>query len=200
MRKFVGYVNGKSFDNEEDFNIAADEAIKSNDGNLAISSYYSYIDDNKETEQEKFQRENPDAVDQMEYTLMGVDCSNKRDYTISDKLKKRLQNASNKNEIRTTVTKYISNLTDEKKEDIIEKEELIKDIETLQKKLSQKKDWIEYVQREIEYYEYILSLVNEEPKSEKKELPNKDKIKEIFKDTDGTITLRSIFKQLGLID
>ena len=31
MKKFVGLVNGKSFDNEEDFKAAAKHAIKEND-------------------------------------------------------------------------------------------------------------------------------------------------------------------------
>ena len=48
MKKFVGLVNGKSFDNEKDFNDAADKAIKENDGTLSISSYYTYTSDNVE--------------------------------------------------------------------------------------------------------------------------------------------------------
>ena len=48
MRKFVGYVNGKSYTNEEDFNKAAQEAIKKNEDNLSITSYYKYTSDKKE--------------------------------------------------------------------------------------------------------------------------------------------------------
>ena len=52
MKKFVGLVNGKSFDNEKDFNKAVEEAIKSDNENLSISSYYKYTNDDKEEKKE----------------------------------------------------------------------------------------------------------------------------------------------------
>lgn len=53
MRVFVGTVNGKSFDNENDFNKAAVDALKSNDGQMVISSYYTYKEDPKPVEKKK---------------------------------------------------------------------------------------------------------------------------------------------------
>ena len=40
MKKFIGNVNGKSFTSVEDFNKAVDEAVKSGETPLSITSYY----------------------------------------------------------------------------------------------------------------------------------------------------------------
>ena len=44
MKKFIGNVNGKSFTTVEDFNKAVDEAIKSGETPLSITSYYKECD------------------------------------------------------------------------------------------------------------------------------------------------------------
>ena len=44
MKKFIGNVNGKSFTSVEDFNKAVDEAVKSGETPLSITSYYKECD------------------------------------------------------------------------------------------------------------------------------------------------------------
>ena len=111
MKKFVGNVNGKSFDNEEDFNKEAKEAIKKNDGTLSISSYYSYTSDSVEEN-----KDDDKFVSTSEYLIGGRKpdkvTSDSVEYNFPDVLATRIKEASNKDSIRKNVEYYVSNLVD----------------------------------------------------------------------------------------
>jgi hypothetical protein len=137
MKKFVGNVNGKSFDNEEDFNKAADEAIRKNDGNLSISSYYSYTsDDDKEDEKD----DNDDKfVSTYEYFLGNKKPNNVTsdsvEYEVPESLVQRIKEASNKDSIRKNVEYHRNYLVDGMSKQSMEIDDLQSDIEHLQKRL-----------------------------------------------------------------
>ena len=209
MKKFVGYVNGKSFDNEVDFYQAAQEAIKSNDENMAISSYYKYYPD----EEDKPQDDEKDAkyVSTHEYFL-GTRKPDEVDgtkvvYNLSDELKERITNASNVNDIRKSVEFHISNL--DKNINNVNRE--IKDyqekIEKLQDKLYEKVEELKDLDGRSKYYENILNITVDaikkaeevkEVKEGKQDVVEKNNIKELL-GVSGDMTLSSFLKQLGLL-
>lgn len=209
MKKFVGYVNGKSFDNEEDFYQAAQEAIKSNEENMAISSYYKYYPD----EEDKSQDDEKDAkyVSTHEYFL-GTRKPDEVEgtkvvYNLSDELKERIINASNVNDIRKSVEFHISNL--DKNMNIVNGEikSYQEKIEKLQDKLYEKVEELKDLEGRSKYYENILNITvdaikkaeeEKEVKEGKKDVVEKNNIKELL-GVSGDMTLSSFLKQLGLL-
>lgn len=209
MKKFVGYVNGKSFDNEKDFNEAANKAIEDNDGNLAISSYYSFTDDEKEeikddvnddrflSTYEYFLGERkPDLVD-----------ANSVGYSLSDDLKKRIANASNIKDIRKSVEYHISTLDKSMNQVKNEVKRYQEDIEKLQTKLYDKIEQLKVLNGRSKYYEDILEIAvdainkveeEKEVKEDKQDVVEKNNIKELL-GVSGDMTLSSFLKQLGLL-
>ena len=136
MKKFVGIVNGKTFNNEKEFNDAADLAIKSNDGHLLISSYYSE-DTKEETEFNKIKssskNETKTLVDKTEYILTDQKPDAYSGYTVSPELKTKLNAAENKDEIKknidTLLTKF-NELIKETKHRIYGLEDDIKEMQS----------------------------------------------------------------------
>ena len=218
MKKFVGNVNGKSFDNEEDFNKAADEAIKSNDGNLSISSYYSYTKDDEDEDKEK--KADDHFVSTYEYFLGDrkpdtVDTDGVV-YNVSEKLKARLEEASNKENIKESVNYHVEKLvntihSEEKKEN-----ELQKEIENLQNKLYEYESELKDLKGRRKYYNTILDILDKatiairdketENESKKGVLSEdyqvtpevKDKVRALL-NIDSNTSLFSILRQLGIL-
>lgn len=213
MRKFVGNVNGKSFDNEEDFNKAADEAIKKNDGTLSISSYYSYTSDSVEEN-----KDDDKFVSTSEYLIGGRKpdkvTSDSVEYKVSDELVTRIKEASNKDSIRKNVKYYVSNLVDSIHKCSKEVDELEREIESLQKSLYEKINERKELEGRWRYYDAILDYLDEpeveetkeETKEEVKEEPEKEYVKPITKkdlkdffDVDVNTSLYSILRQFGIL-
>lgn len=163
MKKFIGNVNGKSFDNLKDFNEAAAEAIKANDDNLSISSYYSYVDDeNKEVpvieDDKKLSKEDYVIINQKPSVLFG---GKVLDYKISDDLKKRLVEASNKKEIHDTsisILDWVNNNIDSDSESV---KKLQIEIERLQDELYEKEESVKELRARKNYYNNILEIIGE---------------------------------------
>lgn len=212
MKKFVGNVNGKSFDNEEDFNKAADEAIRKNDGNLSISSYYSYIsDDDKEDEKD----DNDDKfVSTYEYFLGNKKpdnvTSDSVEYEVPESLVQRIKEASNKDSIRKNVEYHRNYLVDGMSKQSVEIDDLQSDIEHLQKRLYDKIHDQNDLQGRRRYYNTILDILDEaeaeETKEEVKEEPKKEYVKPVTKKdlkdffgVDENTSLYSILRQLGIL-
>ena len=205
MRKFVGLVNGKSFDNEKDFQKAASEAMKDNDGNLSISSYYSYTSD--EEKEEPKQIADDGVVNTSEYVLADNKTPDKVnsemfEFNVSEELAKRLQNASNKAEIRRTAIEFVTDLTN----DISTTE---KDIDTLQKQIEtlQGKMYECEIQNKRnlgckKYYNTILELVEQKEEEKKEEYVKPEvsvkTIRELFGLDDNT-SFSSLLRQFGLL-
>ena len=213
MKKFVGNVNGKSFDNEEDFNKEAKEAIKKNDGTLSISSYYSYtsdsVDENKDDD--KF-------VSTSEYLIGGRKpdkvTSDSVEYNFPDVLATRIKEASNKDSIRKNVEYYVSNLVDSIQNYSKSVDKLEHEIESLQKSLYEKINERKELEGRWRYYDAILDYLDEpeveetkkEVKEEVKEEPEKEYVKPIIKkdlkdffDVDVNTSLYSILRQFGIL-
>ena len=222
MKKFVGLVNGQTFDNEKDWTKAAQEAIKNNDGNLAISSYYKYTneaDEKKEDtkDDDKYVSTNeyflgnrkPDKVDKLDSHMIGFSGYTNVEYTVSPELEERLKVASNKNNIRESINYHVSKLANNiksYKEDVRETE---KNIDELQKKLYEQQALLLDQEGRRKYYNRLLDIVEtpdpEEPSDENKKeyaapkvLDTKDKIKELL-NIDENTSLFDVLRQLGIL-
>ena len=216
MKKFVGLVNGKSFDNEEDFNKAAQEAIESNEGNLAISSYYSYTNDEDgdkgddryvSTNEYFLGNRKPDKVEKLDSSMVGLSGYSNVEYTVSPELVERLKVASNKNNIRESINYHVTKLVNNikhYKEDLRETE---KRIEELQKKLYEQQELLLDQEGRRKYYNHLLDLLDvpEEKIEDKKTKEDyvkpevKDTFKEILAGTSYNGSLLDILKQLGIL-
>ena len=194
MKKFVGYVNGKSFDNEKDFNKAAQEAIESGESNLAITSYYSYVDgDSDPIEDDGF-------VSTHEYFLGNREPENVSkdtvEYKLSDELKERLETATNKESIRENLDYHISKLNDSIDSYKRNIKTLHDDIEKLQENLYEKQDVLKDLNGRKEYYTNLINIVNDSQKKEKQ--VSKNDVKKLVGIDEGT-SLISFLIQLGLL-
>lgn len=213
MKKFVGNVNGKSFDNEEDFNKEAKEAIKKNDGTLSISSYYSYTSDSVEEN-----KDDDKFVSTSEYLIGGRKpdkvTSDSVEYKVSDELVTRIKEASNKDIIRKNVERHVNNLVDSIQNYSKSVDKLEHEIESLQKSLYEKIDVQKELKGKRKYYNTILDYLDEpeveetkeEVKEEVKEEPEKEYVKPIIKkdlkdffDVDVNTSLYSILRQFGIL-
>ena len=217
MKKFVGNVNGKSFDNEEDFNKEAKEAIKKNDGTLSISSYYSYTSDGVEEN-----KDDDKFVSTSEYLIGGRKpdkvTSDSVEYNFPDVLVTRIKEASNKDIIRKNVERHVNNLVDSIQNYSKSVDKLEHEIESLQKSLYEKINERKELEGRWRYYDAILDYLDEpeveetkeetkeEVKEEVKEEHEKEYVKPITKkdlkdffDVDVNTSLYSILRQFGIL-
>ena len=206
MKKFVGLVNGKSFDNEKDFKDAAKKAIQENEESVSISSYYSYTNDD---EPEKIEdKKDIKCLPYNEYIITSqIPELKDKDYVypISDELAKKILEASNDDEIKDNANRFI-NLYKEQIEIEEEKMKVVESkIENLQDFLYKKEDDVKKLDAKKEYYNSILNLLSQKEDEEKKEeeTPVKDDehktitaadVKKIF----GTTSIYDALRQLGL--
>ena len=219
MKKFVGNVNGKSFDNEEDFNKAANEAIEKNDGNLSISSYYSYTSDGVEEnkDDDKFVSTNeyflgdrkPTKVEKLDSSRIGSFGYTNVEYGVSPELEERLKVATNKNSIKENIDYHIEKLSNTIKEYRKDIEEIEKSIDELQKKLYEQQESLLDKEGRRKYYNHILDIIesSESEKSKKdsddlKDIKKTDNVEETKKikkvlDVDPDTSLFTFLTQLG---
>lgn len=219
MRKFVGLVNGKSFDNEEDFNKAAQEAIESNEGNLAISSYYSYVKDEEDMKEEiddsKYVSTNeyflgtrkPDKVEKLDSSQIGLFGYTNVEYSVSPELEERLKSAVNKNNIKESINYHVAKLANSIKRNKENLNDIEKKIDTLQNDLFEKQNELMDQEGRRKYYNHLLDIVEapEEKSEDKKEKEDyikpgtKNNFKEILSGGVYTGSLLDILKQMGLL-
>ena len=217
MKKFVGLVNGKSFDNEKDFNDAADKAIKENDGSLSISSYYTYTSDGvEENKDDKFVSTNeyflgdrkPTKVEKLDSSRVGAIGYTNVEYSVSPELEERLKVATNKNSIRENINYHISKLSNTIKEYRKDIEEIEKSIDNLQKKLYEQQESLLDKEGRRKYYNHILDIIEssefEKSKKDSDGLKTenveekKDRIKKVL-DVDPDTSLFTFLTQLGFL-
>jgi hypothetical protein len=212
MKKFVGLVNGKSFDNEEDWKKAANEAIKDNDGNLAITSYYSYNNG-----EEKKEEDDSNYVNTNEYFLGDRKPDSVTDggavvvYNIDDDLVKRIRESINRDSIKKELEYQINCLYDDITRNENKVLSLQTDINELNKKIEDKRKLINTLENgknnlkgRCKYYADLLERISEEVNEEKKEETQKplEEKRSSFEDalkSFGSMTLYDIFKKHGLI-
>ena len=172
MKKFVGLVNGQTFDNEKDWTKAAQEAIEKNDGNLAISSYYKYTSDDAEKvedkkEDDKFVSTNeyflgdrkPDKVDLIKSTWIGQPGYTNREYNVTPALEERLKVASNKAGIKESIEYHVKKLVDNIKKYRSEVDDIEKRLNDLQKELHEQTDQLLDQEARRKYYNTLLDII-----------------------------------------
>ena len=215
MKKFVGLVNGKSFDNEKDFNDAADKAIKENDGSLSISSYYTYTsDDVEENKDDKFVSTSeyflgdnkPTKVEKLDSSRIGAIGYTNVEYGVSPELEERLKVATNKNSIKENIDYHIAKLSSTIKEYRKDIEEMEKSIDNLQKNLYEQQGTLLDNEGRRKYYNHILDIIEssefEKSKKDSDGLKTesveekKNKIRKVL-DVDPDTSLFTFLTQLG---
>ena len=221
MKKFVGLVNGKSFDNEKDFNDAADQAIKENDGSLPISSYYTYTSDGiEENKDDKFVSTSeyflgdrkPTKVEKLDSSRIGAIGYTNVEYGVSPELEERLKVATNKNSIKENIDYHVAKLSNTIKEYRKDIEEIEKSIDNLQKKLYEQQETLLDKEGRRKYYNHILDII-ESQESEKSKI-DPDSLKDVKKtesveekknkirkelDVDPDTSLFTFLTQLGFL-
>lgn len=181
MKKFVGIVNGKTYHNEKDFNDAATKAVKENDGQLSISSYYKYDTDDTQTESLGCStkneakdlgcpaREEPkpkNILPKTEYVLDENATRGVQGYELTNELYKKLSVADNKAEIVKAVKEIVKNLKDDAKTNIKELNEIFDKISELQYEQKTRRAKESDLNAKIDYYNKVLDIVeNENPKN-----------------------------------
>ena len=214
MKKFVGLVNGKSFDNEKDFNDAADKAIKENDGSLSISSYYTYTSDGvEENKDDKFVSTSeyflgdrkPTKVEKLDSSRIGAIGYTNVEYGVSPELEERLKVATNKNSIKENIDYHVAKLSNTIKEYRKDIEEIEKSIDNLQKKLYEQQETLLDKEGRRKYYNHILDIIeSSEPEKTKNDSvkksesveEKKNKIRKVL-DVDPDTSLFTFLTQLG---
>lgn len=214
MKKFVGLVNGKSFDNEKDFNDAADKAIKENDGSLSISSYYTYTSDGvEENKDDKFVSTSeyflgdrkPTKVEKLDSSRIGAIGYTNVEYGVSPELEERLKVATNKNSIKENIDYHVAKLSNTIKEYRKDIEEIEKSIDELQKKLYEQQESLLDKEGRRKYYNHILDIIeSSEPEKTKNDSvkksesveEKKNKIRKVL-DVDPDTSLFTFLTQLG---
>ena len=201
MKKFVGLVNGKSFDNEEDFKAAAKNAIKENDGMVSISSYYSY-----EKDEEKKEEEDSNYVNTNEYFLGDrkpdsvTDDGRVVEYNIDEDLVKRIRESINKDSIKKKLEYQINYLSD----DITRYENRIlsvqTDIDELKKKIAVNCDLIKTLDKsknglngKYKYYATLLDRISEEEEVNEEKKEEHEEKKEYLKPEAKFTNIRDLF-------
>ena len=184
MKKFVGLVNGKSFDNEKDFNDAADKAIKENDGSLSISSYYTYTsDDVEEDKDDKFVSTSeyflgdrkPTKVEKLDSSRIGAIGYTNVEYGVSPELEERLKVATNKNSIKENIDYHVAKLSNTIKEYRKDIEEIEKSIDNLQKKLYEQQETLLDKEGRRKYYNHVLDIIESSEYENSKKNPENSK-------------------------
>ena len=214
MKKFVGLVNGKSFDNEKDFNDAADKAIKENDGSLSISSYYTYTsDDVEEDKDDKFVSTSeyflgdtkPTKVEKLDSSRIGAIGYTNVEYGVSPELEERLKVATNKNSIKENIDYHVAKLSNTIKEYRKDIEEIEKSIDELQKKLYEQQESLLDKEGRRKYYNHVLDIIESSEPEKPKIDPDKksesvdekkNKIRKVL-DVDPDTSLFTFLTQLG---
>lgn len=206
MKKFVGNVNGKTFDNETDFNAAAKEAIKSNDGHLSISSYYSYDDKNSNKIEDKGEQKlktKKTNLNKEDYILVDQKPDSINGYEVSSDLYEKLINADNKDEIRKTVENLLTSFENSSKD--VEKsiKNLEIDLEAIQDELYEKREYAKDLKWRKLYYNEIKNVLDKKVPSKNEANDRKD-AKSDFNRIDfggfniiANDSLYNIFKKLG---
>ena len=196
MKKFVGYVNGKTFYDEKEFNEAANEAVKNNDGSLAISSYYQYTSDDDKNDEKQIEDVKDDKfVSAYEYFLgerkPDLVSADSYEYTISDELKKKLAEASNINDIKKSLEYHIAKLDDNMRIKKSKVSDIEENIEKLQNELYERVDDVKNSEAMKKYYDTLSDIVDKVIEERKEKKGTEDK-------PEATVQNESLKKFLGI--
>ena len=189
MKKFVGNVNGKNFDNEAEFLKAAEAAMKNGEDNFSISSYYRYSSTkaDNETEEQKEQVDDPNFVSAHEYFLGGrtPDVDANGGYTVSKELEKRILGASNRDDIKKCVGFHIGKLENNIKEQETHLKYILEGINDLQKRVDDNKkiadedrSSLNDLNSRLKYYNTLYNLIKAQEDVEKEQKKEQEEVNE----------------------
>lgn len=216
MKKFVGNVNGTSFDNEEEFHKAAEEAIKAGDKKLDISSYSYYTDDEEEKKvDENFVHTNEYFLGNKEPDEIAEDGTVK--FYVLDDLVKRINNSINRDSIKKKLEYHLGTLGDLMSRGSYKVDQFKDEIAVHEKKIEQLKSAIEETEKDNKlncgkynyYYNLLVAIRNaDEPVEEKKEEPVEEKKEDEGEKKSitiddvinlfGSVALYNTFKKMGM--
>lgn len=160
MKKFIGRVNGKEFDNREDFNEAVKKAMENPYEQLVVTSYEKIVPD-EEPEPVKKVEERP-IVDLDDITIFRDDeRDEKGEYKIPEDIKEKLKNCANRDEVVDSLKRDL-NSWNKCKEDNDKKIETYKeDIDYANMKIKELTQDNENLDAGIRYYKTLLGYVGE---------------------------------------
>lgn len=173
MKKFVGNVNGESFDNVEKFQDAAEKAIKDSKSNLNISLYYKEIEDDDKEKKDTNHLPSSEYID----TNSNPPKENGEYFIpLKEDLKKKLIEATNDNDIeynlKTIINMYetsINNTEMQWKNQEAEIEKQKKLFETTISRLEDDKNGLEENHKKLwakkDYYTRLLAIIQEKIKA-----------------------------------
>lgn len=197
MKKFVGLVNGKSFDSEEDFNKAAQEAIKANEDNLSITSYYTYSKDSDEKVVDEVDDDTENKfVPAYEYFLGERKPENVSpdsvEYDVPVGLEARLKEASNKGSIKENVNFHVEKLVNTIHNGEKKIKNLLKEIEDLQNELYKYEDEVKDLKGRRRYYNTILDILDSTDHTQDQDKESTKEVTDTTKDADTKDNIRKI--------
>ena len=212
MKKFVGNVNGTSFDNEEEFNKAAEEAIKAGGKKLDISSY-SYFCDDDEKKEETEEKKEDNFVHTYEFYLGTKEPDEVLEdgtvrFNVPDELVKRIGKSINKESIKEKLKFHLGTLGDTMTKNGYKIDGFKKSIAEYTERINKLNDAIKDVEKDsnllcgkYNYYYNLLTAVNKEPNKEEtvKEKIEKAATKDEVKSSLMNVSVFDFLKQLGFI-
>lgn len=150
MKKFIGFVNGKEFTNETEFQKAANEALL-NGETLSISSYYKYENDTDEKKLEDIK-------------IAETDIEPNDDFKVSDYINNNINKISPENKIRLkTYAKDKLNLCKLSYNKLNEEKlDKIKSIKNLKEEISNIDERLEHYTKRHNYFKEIENLLNKQ--------------------------------------
>ena len=160
MKKFIGCVNGKNFDNREDFNEAVKKAMENPYEQLVVTSYEKIVPD-EELEPVKKVEARP-TVDLDDITIFRDDeRDEKGEYKIPEGIEEKLKNCANRDEVVYSLKRDL-NCWNKCREDNDKNIESYKeDIDFANMKIKELTQDNETIDAGIRFYKTLLGYVGE---------------------------------------
>lgn len=220
MKKFVGNVNGKNFDNEEEFSKAASKAMNDGGTNLDISYYYAETSDDEKKDEDggkdavEEKKDDSNFVHTHEYFLGSrepdvVNDDGSVKFNVPDGLLKRINTSINRDSIKKKLEYHLGSLGDMISRDCNKVESIQMDIASLKNKISNFEQTLKDTQQNIKvlkgkynYYHEIIDYIQETDEKAIAEQESKERPARDGKDFKSSLLDMSAFeflKQLGFI-
>ena len=158
MKKFIGCVNGKNFDNREDFNEAVKKAMENPYEQLVVTSYEKIVPDEEPV---KKVEERP-TIDLDDITIFRDDeRDEKGEYKIPEGIEEKLKNCANRDEVVYSLKRDL-NCWNKCREDNDKNIESYKeDIDFANMKIKELTQDNETIDAGIRFYKTLLGYVGE---------------------------------------
>ena len=166
MKKFIGCVNGKNFDNREDFNEAVKKAMENPYEQLVVTSYEKIVPDEEPV---KKVEERP-TIDLDDITIFrDSERDEKGEYKIPEGIEEKLKNCANRDEVVDSLKRDLNcwnKCRDDNDKNI---ESYKEDIDFAKLKIKELTQDNETLDAGIRYYKTLLGYVGEAETTKKVE-------------------------------